>query len=86
MSAPKLLSSSISVALPSVITSLFPICAALAKSSPATGRLVAVSTEGTSLILGSSVALKDGAPVSTAAATVSAEAGVFAENTEVQWQ
>jgi hypothetical protein len=84
MSAPKLLTSPISIPLPAVIRSMFPICASVAKSSPASARLVASAGTVSSLTLGSSVAIKDDAPVSTFVATVSAAADVFPEGAEVR--
>ena len=83
MRAPKLLSSPMTIALPNVITSMFPICAKVGKTTPASGKLTAEATDPSSLILGSSVKIANGVPVSAASATLSAAAGVFPAGTEV---
>jgi hypothetical protein len=84
MRAPKLLSTPINIALPTAITSMFPICAKVGKTTPASGKLTAEASVPSSLILGSSVKLTNGVPVSTASATLSADANVFPAGTEVR--
>jgi hypothetical protein len=80
--APTLLSTAIPIPLPSVITSLFPLCATVDEASPSAGKLTAEAGVPSSLILGSSVTLKDDVPVSNAAVIISAAADVFPSNTE----
>jgi hypothetical protein len=82
--APKLLSAPISIALPTAITSMFPICAKVGKITPKSGKLTAEASVPSSLILGSSVKVTNGVPVSTASVTLSADANVFPAGTEVR--
>jgi hypothetical protein len=83
--APKLLSAPITIPIPSLISSLFPVCATVGEASATTGKLTAEAGVPSSLMLGSSLILKDNVPVGTAAVVVSAAADVFAANTEARF-
>jgi hypothetical protein len=62
---------------------MFPICALVDKIVPSTGKLTAQKDVPSDLALGTSMIVKDGVPVVTASATISAASNVFPENAEV---
>ena len=81
--APKLLSSPLNIPLPTAVTNMFPICASVDKIAPSAGKLTAETGRPSALALGTSMILKNGVPVVTATATISAAANVFPDNAEV---
>jgi hypothetical protein len=82
--APILLASPISIPLPSIIDELFPICATISHQSPVVGNSVVESGTPIYMVLGSSIDIKDNAPIATATATVTASANVFMAGSEVR--
>jgi hypothetical protein len=82
--APLLLSEPIPINLPSMISSLFPICASIAVPTPAIGKLVAESDTPMSMTLGASMILSNSVAVPTATAIFSAGANVFESDSEVR--
>lgn len=83
MQAPLLLSSPISIPLPAIVTSMFPLCAAVAGATPLVGRLVATAGAASSLTLGSSVSVESGTTTNTFTATISALSDAFPADSEV---
>ena len=84
LQAPLLLSSPIPINLPSLISSLFPVCASIAKPTPAIGKSVTVSNTPTSMSLGASMIFRDSVAVPTATAVFFADSNVFESNSEVR--
>ncbi len=83
MQAPLLLKTPIAITLPSFVNKLFPLCAAVAASTPSMGRLVAAADVPSSLILGSSVTVNGSVVENKATASFFAESGVFPAGAEV---
>ena len=82
LQAPLLLSWPIPINLPSLISSLFPVCASIANPTPAIGKLVTESGTPTSMSLGAT--FSNSVAVPNAAAIFSAGANVFESNSEVR--